>query len=151
MKINFIKLLLFLSGLYLLLIVFFSRQVYQVEKDKYITVWKRVGGDCYIMPYRYYGLTLPEDNFIKTYNKSNFEFFFLNNSPQILIIRTDDSYEYHNRNSNFKLIKYEDKWSNRIFKNNFENYQKGVNRIFINIKESYAIDSSGIHIDYSMF
>ena len=43
--------------------IVYGRGVYKLGDTDYVTVWKRAGGDCYIMPYKYYGLILPKKNF----------------------------------------------------------------------------------------
>ena len=43
-----------------------GRSFYCLENGKCITVWKQLGGISYIMPYKYYGLFSPKDNYIKT-------------------------------------------------------------------------------------
>jgi hypothetical protein len=95
------------SLLYLLFIIFFSKQVYRIEHNKFITVWKRFGGDCYIMPYRYYGLILPNDNYIKTDNASQFQFYFLENSPNVIVIRTSNKYVFKNKKGSLKVINFD--------------------------------------------
>lgn len=50
-----------------LLILGQIRSFYQVG-DFTFTVWKNLGGTCYIMPYKYYGIFPPKKNFITTPN-----------------------------------------------------------------------------------
>jgi hypothetical protein len=148
---RFFKISILLFLIYLLIIVFFGKQVYRVEQDKYITVWKRFGGDCYIMPYRYYGLILPNDNYIKTDNASQFQFYFLENSPNVIVIRTSNKYIFKNKKGSLKVINFDERDAYKFFSLSSGNLKKGVNYIFINVKESYAFDSSGKSIEYSWF
>lgn len=39
-----------------------------MNKDTYVTLWRRVGGCCYIIPNRYYDFQLPRNNYIEMSN-----------------------------------------------------------------------------------
>jgi hypothetical protein len=39
---------------------------------EFITIWQRVGNNCYIIPGKYYWMTAPKDNYIKTVNYRNY-------------------------------------------------------------------------------
>lgn len=45
-----------------------GRRNYKLGDNHYVTIWKRGGGCCYIMPYKYCGLVLPDKNFILDHN-----------------------------------------------------------------------------------
>ncbi len=67
----------------------FSVDYYYSEQGKCITVWKQVGGFCYVMPYKYtpQWFTTPDDNYfvmettsyLTIYWMSDTTFFFENN------------------------------------------------------------------------
>ena len=40
------------------------------NQSKYITLWKRLGGDCYIIPGMYKSIYKPENNYLTTKNDS---------------------------------------------------------------------------------
>lgn len=42
-----------------------SRSFIRIDNKNYITVWK-IFGDCCIIPYKYYGITKPVNNYIRT-------------------------------------------------------------------------------------
>lgn len=54
------------------LIIDQSRSFYKLENDKEVTVWKRIGGKCYVIPYKYYGIIKPSGCYIETVNTSGF-------------------------------------------------------------------------------
>ncbi|EHQ41253.1 hypothetical protein [Myroides odoratus] len=49
-----------------------NRSFYKLEEGKEITVWKRIGGKCYVIPYRYYGISKPLNCYIETRNTESF-------------------------------------------------------------------------------
>ncbi|WP_233266142.1 hypothetical protein [Myroides fluvii] len=49
-----------------------SRSFYKLEDGKEITVWKRIGGKCYVVPYNYFGISKPVDCYIETVNTEGF-------------------------------------------------------------------------------
>lgn len=55
----------------------------QGEKQ-YVTIWKRLGGETFIMPYKYCGFTLPEKNFIVIDNWGRLEIIFRNDSTLLI-------------------------------------------------------------------
>lgn len=59
------------------------RHFYQVG-DVTFTVWKRPGGYCYITPYRYWGLSIPKENYIKAANLGEVNFYIDKNSTLLI-------------------------------------------------------------------
>jgi hypothetical protein len=43
-----------------------SRSFFKATNGEYVTMWKRWGGTCYLIPGKYYGITKPTDNYIET-------------------------------------------------------------------------------------
>lgn len=64
--------------------IYGRQRIYNLGNDQYVTVWKRVGGECFIMPYKYCGLTLPEKNFIVVHNLGGLDIFFSNDSTLLI-------------------------------------------------------------------
>lgn len=106
------------------------------------TVWKRVGGPCYIMPYQYKGIFAPTTDYIPAPNYG--AIMILVEEDSTLIVYDDDSVkgkiECHFRdNKKWKYIPSPEKDEND------EAYSKGRREhlyrlpyIEINILESYA-------------
>lgn len=46
----------------------YQRIFFKLNKDSYVTLWRRAGGNCYIIPNCYYGFSLPKNNFIEMSN-----------------------------------------------------------------------------------
>jgi len=44
------------------------RKIIRLREGSFITIWKTIGGKCYIMPYRYLGLLYPPNDYIETRN-----------------------------------------------------------------------------------
>lgn len=83
------------------------RHFYQVG-DVTFTVWKRPGGYCYITPYRYWGLSIPKENYIKAANLGEVN-FYIDKSSTLLIFNEhsaigcpDNSIECHFDKYNYK-------------------------------------------------
>ena len=55
------------------------------NNTEFITIWQRIGNDCYIVPGKYYWIFAPKDNFIKTVNYRNYIGIVWN---------TEDKYSY---------------------------------------------------------
>lgn len=62
-----------------------KRKFYPVGNGKYVTVWKTVGGVCYVVPNKYYGLLKPAANFIETTNDNYLVLFFSEELPDKII------------------------------------------------------------------
>lgn len=62
------------------------RNIYNLGYKHYVTRW-----GPYIMPYRYYGLTKPKDNFIKLYNFKGTELVFISDTNIVIGEKYGDS------------------------------------------------------------
>lgn len=62
----------------------YGRGVYKLGNEQYVTVWKRGGGDCYVMPYKYCGLILPDKNFILADNLGSIGIYYKEDSTLII-------------------------------------------------------------------
>lgn len=120
-----------------------KRSFYCLENGKCVTVWKNIGGSCYIMPYRYYGLFHPSDGYIKTSNLSYIDFFYLSEFPDEIIIRVSyDTPEIINSSSKniqmFNFYDNEEEFKRVLFdKNGFT--KDSVGYIFIDIGDNRLI------------
>lgn len=63
-----------------------SRSFYKLEEGKEVTVWKRIGGKCYVVPYKYYGVIKPSSCAIETVNTGGVTLIWYNGR---LIVNTD--------------------------------------------------------------
>lgn len=63
-----------------------SRSFYKLEEGKEVTVWKRIGGKCYVIPYKYYGVIKPSSCAIETVNTASVTLIWYNDR---LIVNTD--------------------------------------------------------------
>ncbi|WP_430613538.1 hypothetical protein [Flavobacterium sp. JP2137] len=63
-----------------------SRSFYKLEDGKEVTVWKRIGGICYVIPYKYYGIVKPSSCAIETVNTGGITLIWYNRK---LIVNTD--------------------------------------------------------------
>ena len=115
--------------------------------DNDITVWKCLGDKCYILPYKYYGLTAPDEDYISTSNGNTLNLIFegdtSNNSYRIIVSGIDpyqivskskiiDSKNIQNFNSIYTYME-----------GHYRYYKKSVNFISFNIKELSANDKNG--------
>jgi hypothetical protein len=112
------------------------RSFYYTEEGKCFTVWKTID-DCFIMPYKYYGLLKPSDNYIKTSKTASVDIFWIDSLPNNLIIRACD-YRHsfyvkimNNKPKKFILHNYyddEEKYRRMLFKEdlNGKDYLNGI-------------------------
>jgi len=135
-----------ISGLFILLIVSLlvwfdqSRSFYCLSNDKYITVWKRLGYKCYIIPGKHYGVLKPTD-YIKTTNdnaltiiyddSSGYDFVIFNNYGKKVTI-----------NLSSERIKYFENFERDIFIGEFyinERIKDNLANLQIDIKENLVV------------
>lgn len=127
--------LLIISGL--LLCLDQSRSFYQISNGKYITVWKRLGGKCYITLDKYYGITKPK-NYIKTTNDNiiiilfdtlSTNYVIYNSYGKSLIINSSEKIDYYNRDERNDFF-------NRYYKG--DTLLNQYKYLVVFIKESYV-------------
>lgn len=151
--------LLKIMGVFLLLMALLlvwydqSRTFYCLSNDRCITVWKRLGGKCYIVPSKYYGIFKPSDSYIKTSNTQYLTLYFTNKLPHKIVVRNQGNakeqagYEILNKSiGNWEIIEYSEDFKSILYKPNakkFNEVDPSTNYIDLNIKESYAVDKSG--------
>lgn len=155
-----VKVLLKIIGVVLLLIVVLliwfdqSRTFYCLSEDKCITVWKRLGNKCYIIPGKHYGVLNPSGNYIKTTNTQYLTLYFSDDIPNEMIVRNQGSsagekggYEIvNNLSENLLITEYSDDYRDILYKADavkFKDVKATTEYIDINIKENYATDKRG--------
>ncbi|ALR29632.1 hypothetical protein ATE47_03410 [Chryseobacterium sp. IHB B 17019] len=127
-----------------------SRSFFKATNGEYITMWKRYGGTCYLIPGKYYGITKPNNDYVETENKNEYvDFLWFNNKSNYLLYSGNVTDKIYNTdNADFRIINYlNDKQKNdSLFtekKGHYSHYKKGVARLSINILEGYASDGTG--------
>lgn len=68
-----------------------SRDFYCLLGDRCVTVWKHVGGLCYVIPGKYYGITKPQDDYILTTNASSLDVIWEGSGPEIIVSMDEKS------------------------------------------------------------
>lgn len=147
-----IRALLKIIGVILLLIVVSlvwfdqSRSFYCLSDGRCITVWKRLGNKCYIVPGKCYEIFKPTDDYIQTTNTGYVDVILVNDKK--LLINIEDNAEIVQQSSNSLIELYRDNKTlndslNTYFDGRYRQYKKEVDFISINIKENYATDKSG--------
>ncbi len=84
----------FISFAILYLIIDQSRSFYKLEEGKEVTVWKRIGGKCYVIPYKYYGIIKPISCAIESVNTGGVTLIWYNGR---LIVDTDSKMKIINK------------------------------------------------------
>lgn len=75
-----------------------SRDYYYTSKGRCVTVWKRLGGRCYVMPYKYSILFQnPKENYIETNSQSWIALYWRTDKD----IYVDNNYYNQNLNTIF--------------------------------------------------
>ena len=76
------------SGILVVLILVYAdqnRNFYNLENGKCFTIWKRIGGTCYIIPGKYWGVNAP-DSFVKAKNSGIVTLFFSASQPDNIFV-----------------------------------------------------------------
>ena len=117
------------------------------ETGKYVTVWKRIGGRCLIIPGKYYGITKPND-YIEIGNVDNITLYWSSELPNSFIAR-DEGYKFNINSNNNVFIKYDDNKEHFHQILYLENAQKrrdikpNAELLNLSIREPYATDKKG--------
>ncbi|WP_147269366.1 hypothetical protein [Schleiferia thermophila] len=135
-----------IAGLFILLIILFliwfdqSRSFYCMSNDKCITVWKRLGNKCYIIPGKYYGILKPSD-YVKTTNDNALTIIFDDLSGYDFVIFNDYGKELE-VNLSKERIKYFKNFERDIFIDEFyvnERIKDNLPYLQIDIKEGLVV------------
>jgi len=154
------KLLLKTGGIITLLFVVLliwldqSRTFYGLSEDIWITVWKRLGNKCYVIPGKYYSVLNPSDNYIKTSNRQSLTLFYSNKLSKTVLIRNEGEstgriggYKVINHQLNdYKILSYCSEYDKVLYKPDayyFRDVKGTTEYIKLNIHENYATDKRG--------
>jgi len=129
-----------LLGIIVLFLIYMTegRRFHYTDDGRYFTVWK-TWGRCYTMPYKYYGLIKPSDNYIQTNYTADIDIFWTDSLPNDLIVRaTDYRIGFYVKIFNKKPKKYfiynyfddEEKYKKMLFKPNLDG-KEYLNGIYI--------------------
>ncbi|MBL7737358.1 MAG: hypothetical protein JNL51_18005 [Chitinophagaceae bacterium] len=130
-----------------------SRSFYCLSENKCITVWKRLGDKCYVIPGKYYGVFKPT-NYIKTTNTQYLTIYFSSDVPNKMIVRNQGSstgekggYDIvNNLPENFDIVEYSEEYRAILYKPDaikFKDVKSNTDYLTINIKENYSTDKIG--------
>jgi hypothetical protein len=145
-----VKILILILAIPCGLIIWFdqSRSFYCTSEGRCVTVWKRIGGKCYVIPDKFFGVMKPSDNFIETINHSNMGIIW-NYKNQCIVSTTDENAMIFNKDKteiyilNYNLNKAYNDSVYMYFDGTYPRYKKDVNFISIDILEGYAKDKDG--------
>ncbi len=103
-----------------------SRRYYHLSNNKCITVWKRLGGDCYIIPYKYFGVFVPSE-YIKTKNSNAITIIYDKQSEYDYVVFNDYGEDLEVNTTKFNIKYY-----------SYGNRESFINRYYLNdhIKEN---------------
>lgn len=149
-----IKYIVVILGVFLGLFLWYdqSRSFFKATNGEYITMWKRWGGTCYLIPGKYYGITKPKDGYIETSNLGYLTIYYSDKLPNLILLRKESNNDYKFSNPINKKYLFEDYISNKekykpiIYKENAEEFSdinKDASFLSINILEGYASDGTG--------
>jgi hypothetical protein len=105
-----------------------SRSFFKATNGQYITMWKRYGGTCYLIPGKYYGITKPKDGYIETSNLGYLTVYYSDKLPHLILLSKESNYDYKSSNPINKKYLFEDYISNKekykpiIYKENAEKF-----------------------------
>lgn len=129
-----------------------SRSFFKTTNGEYITMWKRYGGICYIIPSKYYGIIKPSNGYIETDNHSNLTIYYSKELPGLILLRKESNYDFKVSNPTNKKYLFEDyilnkeKYKPIIYKEGevrFSDIKKNASYLNINILEGYATNEMG--------
>lgn len=135
------KITIILSSIILLFFVWTEyRHFYEIDNVTF-TVWKRLGGKCYITPYKYWGLTAPKKDYIIAPNLGSIAIFIDKDST--LIIFDEDllknTIECHFINYKYRYIPYSQELDSiKSQAKRQREYEKTMPHIYINLEETYV-------------
>lgn len=153
------KILLIVSLIVSCLLLWFdqSRSFYCLKDDKCITIWKRLGDKCYVIPGKYYGLFKPRNrSYIKSSNAQYMTLFFNKNDSLTMFVMDEGSHLSEgekfiifncNRENDWNIIELTKHNESDIYKENalkkYQDLLPTVSCIRIDVKENYALDCNG--------
>lgn len=133
----------------ILLVIAFdqSRKFYCLDDGKCVTVWKRLGGKCFVIPGKFYGVSAPSVSHIETITNTDIAIYFVEHPTPTYIVRCHSDFSIKNQPSAvFRIVSYNPQYE-------YELYEKGehekkmleshVHYWILFVKESWALDRNG--------
>lgn len=125
-----------------------NRSFYCLDNNKCITVWKRIGGSCFVIPGKYYGVIKPSDNYILTTNTSMLDIIWEKEPSHIIVSKDETSEIKNNSRDKIHIEDYQVKKEHydsiyTFFDGRILRYKKETVFMSLFIVDNYATDSSG--------
>jgi len=129
-----------------------KRSFFKATNGEYMTMWKRVGGICYLIPGKYYGITKPKDGYVEMPTLAHLTVYYSDKLPNIILLRKESNYDYKAYapvNKAYLFANYllnKEKYRPIIYKEETTasmDINKDASYLSINILESYATDETG--------
>ena len=122
-----------------------SRKQFCLSDDKCVTVWKRIGGNCYIIPGKYDKWTKPQNDYILIDNLESLTIIWLS-SNHLLINGINP--KIINKSKKFYLEDYDtnEELNDSLyleFDGKYFKYKKKLNNMYINAEYSQVRDIYG--------
>jgi len=130
-------------ALLLILLFYYKRNfVHNSNKTKYLTIWKTLGGDCYIIEGKYYSLLPPKEKAIKTHNTAVLQIAWKPNFQYSSIALTvDKQAEPINLSKQIMFIEEYNNFINLFYKQKFDSstYSFKKNDSLLYFKQKYEV------------
>lgn len=130
-----------------------SRSYYCLDDGNCITVWKRFGGDCYIIPGKYYGLNQPNGEHLLADNFQYISMFFNEEKPSTIIFRNEGSSQVggpikvcNQKKDNVIFVEFSELIKNELYDDHatsFSDVKQNIQYMVLNIFENNAFDKDG--------
>jgi hypothetical protein len=146
----------FLIAIITLVIIFFiivylynwdqSRSIYCLTPEKCITVWKRLGGKCFIIPEKYFGRKRPTGAYIKTTNTDRLDVIWKNDNSILVNSKENAIYLQSTSKMRIKLYQEDKDVYDSLYTfldGSYRKYREGVNFLSVDVKENYVRDNKG--------
>ncbi|HEY8398213.1 MAG TPA: hypothetical protein VIK80_09745 [Flavihumibacter sp.] len=122
-----------------------SRKFICLNNGTCITVWKTFGNTCYIIPGKYYGITSPSVDHIRTTNTTLIDLYFSKSLPNTVIYRSTDSAVV--KNAHPEVLVFADyisdmnRYQDLLFEDaGRQKLKEDADLIFIDIHDSHSVD-----------
>lgn len=114
---------------------------YNKDRTECITIWKRLGGKCLIIPGKYIGLWKPNEEYLETTNKNSLTLIWKKRIKEQLVICNNYGGPVYLNFKFFKVryyhYKQRDNFINTYYLNN--NIKPGYEYLSIDILENYVV------------
>ncbi|MGC3946374.1 MAG: hypothetical protein QM762_17950 [Chryseolinea sp.] len=119
-----------------------SRKFIELRDGRWVTIWKRYGDECLIIPGRYFGVFKPETSYLETKNTILINLFVGNSFPDTLVFRTQSHVEIHNESKGSIFLDYhknENHLKPLIYSEETGVVNDDVTLLFVDIHDSVAM------------